>query len=110
MDGVRDKIEGDKYTLYLADCRAVHAEFAACSIDMVCTDPPYGHNNNNGDLIHRWEAALGRLPNGADTPEGRPIANDGEEANEIFQSVLPDWNRLLKPGCCCCCCCCGRRS
>ena len=108
MNGIHDKIEGPNYTLYLGDCRAVHAQLADSSIDMVCTDPPYGHNNNNNnDLIHRWEAVLGRLPNGADTPAGRPIANDGEEANEVLRAVLPDWKRLIKPGCCCCCCCCG---
>ena len=68
------------------------------------TDPPYAHNNNNnGDLIQRREAALGRGPE----REGRPIANDGQEANEVFRSVLPEFKRLLKPGCCCCCCCCG---
>ncbi len=71
------------------------------SIDLVLTDPPYGHNNNNGDLISRWEAALGRgdyLPERDD----RPIANDGIEANEIFKLFLVEANRVLKPGCCCC--------
>jgi site-specific DNA-methyltransferase (adenine-specific) len=74
---------------------------------MVFTDPPYGHNNNNGDLISRREAALGQ---GDYIPErdNRPIANDGAEANELFKSVLPELNRLLRSGgCCCCCCCCG---
>jgi DNA modification methylase len=27
-------------------------------VDMIFTDPPYGHNNNNGDLIHRWLGPL----------------------------------------------------
>ena len=77
------------------------------SFDMVFTDPPYGHNNNNnGDLISRWEAALGR---GDYVPErdNRPIANDGQEANELFKTVLPELYRLLNPGNCCCCCCGG---
>lgn len=43
--------------LYLADARTVHPTLPDASVDMICTDPPYGHNNNNGDLIHRW---LGR--------------------------------------------------
>jgi site-specific DNA-methyltransferase (adenine-specific) len=76
------------------------------SVDMVFTDPPYGHNNNNnGDLISKWEAALGR---GDYRPENnRPIANDGPEANDLLRSVLPEIRRVLVPGGCCCCCCGG---
>jgi DNA modification methylase len=70
------------------------------SIDFVFTDPPYGHNNNNGDLIHRREEALGRGTAGA----ARAIANDGVEANELFKSILPELNRVLHKGDCCCCC------
>jgi len=91
--------------LWLGDCRTVLAALADQSIDMIFTDPPYGHNNNNnGDLIHRWEAALGQLPSGADTPQSRPIANDGAEANDLFRSILPDLKRIMWPGSCCCCC------
>jgi len=73
----------------------------AASIDLIVTDPPYGHNNNNnGDLIARREQALGR----GDAGKPRPIANDGQEANELFVSFLHEANRLLKPGACCCCC------
>ena len=94
--------------LYLGDCRDVLPTLESGSVDFVMTDPPYGHNNNNGDLIHRWEAALGRLPCGVDSPlESRPIANDGPEANEIFKTILPEIDRLISPGCCCCCCCGG---
>ena len=75
------------------------------SVDMIFTDPPYGHNNNNGDLIARWEAALGHKAV-AET-EWRPIANDGVEANDLVQSFFKQAERLLKSGCCCCCCCCG---
>ncbi len=60
--------QDDLITLYNADARAILPNLAAGSIDFVFTDPPYGHNNNNnGDLIHRWEAALGRLPCGGGT-------------------------------------------
>ncbi len=89
--------------LHLGDCLDVLPTLPDNSVDAVVTDPPYGHNNNNGDLIHRREAALGRGPHG----EARAIANDGAEANEIFRAVLPEFARLLKPGCCCCCCCSG---
>ncbi len=73
-------------------------------VDLILSDPPYGHNNNNGDLISRWEEALGR----GDSPieAFRPIINDGIEANDLFHASLPEWKRILKPGCCCCCCCC----
>lgn len=40
-------------TLYLDDCREILPTLGA--VDCVITDPPYGHNNNNGDLIHRRE-------------------------------------------------------
>jgi len=89
------------------DCLEVMREMPDNSIDFIFTDPPYGHNNNNGDLIHRWEAALGRLPNGLDSPSARPIENDGPETNELFRQAIKEWARILKPGCCCCCCCGG---
>ena len=91
-----------RHVLYKGDSLEVLRKFADKSIDCVVTDPPYGHNNNNnnGDLIQRWEEALGKGPAG----EARAIPNDGIEANEIFQSVLPELYRILKPGCCCCCC------
>jgi len=75
---------------------------------MIFTDPPYGHNNNN-DLIHRHEAALGRLSCEGDAPRGRPIANDDHEgATELASwlfNIAP--SLLAKGGFCCCCCCCG---
>jgi DNA modification methylase len=74
------------------------------SIDFIFTDPPYGHNNNNGDLIHNREKALGRAVPDAAQPLARPLLNDGPEANDLFRASLPEWKRLLSPGCCCCCC------
>lgn len=73
------------------------------SIDMIFTDPPYGHNNNNGDLIHRREVAMGQ----GELQAARSIPNDGIEANELFKNVLSEYKRILKPGSCCCCCCSG---
>ena len=89
-------------TLYLGDCLEILPTLP--KVEMVFTDPPYGHNNNSGDLIHAREAALGLAPKiGSDRP--RPIANDGPEANDLFRAVLPELNRvLLSKGCCCCCC------
>ena len=74
------------------------------SVDLIFTDPPYGHNNNNGDLIQRWELALG--VSNVSKP-ARPILNDGAEANDLFQAFLIESRRVLKPGSCCCCCCGG---
>lgn len=94
--------EREGVRLYLGDCLEILPTLD--KVDAVVTDPPYGHNNNNGDLIHNWEAALGCGPAGP----SRPIANDGADAEEIIKQVIPMWNDLLRHGgCCCCCCCCG---
>jgi len=92
--------------IYQGDCLEIMRGFPDGSIDMIFTDPPYGHNNNNGDLIHNWEKALGRLHDCVSGPHpvARPIANDGAEANELVQAFFSEARRLLKPGCCCCCC------
>ena len=73
---------------------------------MVFMDPPYGHKNNDGDLISCWEAALGRGDYIPDR-DNRPIANDGVEATGLLRTVLPQIRRVLKRGTCCCCCCGG---
>jgi site-specific DNA-methyltransferase (adenine-specific) len=90
--------------LRCGDALALLREMPDNSVDMVFTDPPYGHNNN-GDLISRREQALGIQDHES---ERRPIANDGPEANNLYRSALPEMERLLRHGgCCCCCCCCG---
>ena len=43
----------DDMTLILGDAITELARLPNQSVDMIFTDPPYGHNNNNGDLIHR---------------------------------------------------------
>jgi len=89
------------------DCMDVLPTLEDNSVDMIFTDPPFGHNNNNaGDLISRWEAALGRgdyIPKRDD----RPIANDGKEADELIQAAFAQFARILKPGGVVCCCCGG---
>lgn len=91
------------WEIITGDCLEVMRGMDDLSIDCVITDPPYGHNNNNGDLIHHREAALGKGP----VCEARPIENDGVEANDLFRGAIIEIKRLLKPGGCCCCCCCG---
>lgn len=88
-------------TLYHADAFDVMKMLSDGSVDFVFTDPPYGHNNNNGDLISRREVALGESKI---AKEPRPILNDGPEANELVQRSFKEFRRLLKPGCVCCCC------
>jgi len=93
-------------TIIHGDCLEVMKDLAAESIDIIWTDPPYGNNNNNGDLIARWEAALGRgeyKPGETD----RPILNDSEEDwARVVPGMLDQAARVLKRECCCCCCCC----
>ena len=86
--------------LFHGDCREIVPLLPSKSIDMIFTDPPYGHNNNDGDLIANREAALGRGKSGAP----RPIANDGLEANDLVRFLFQQSKRLLNEGCCCCCC------
>ena len=105
--------------LYFGDARKLLPKLDAASIDMVFTDPPYGHNNNDGDdLIRRRERALGEKPKvgwrgrptvaATSQNPARPIANDGKEADDLVKWFFSESARLLKkPGCCCCCCCSG---
>lgn len=95
----------DGITIFIEDSRNILPHLG--KVDMIFTDPPFGHNNNNGDLIHRREAALGRPPCDSDSSMARPIANDGPEANELVRWFFRQAADMLKPGCCCCCCCGG---
>lgn len=100
----KSRVQIGDCTLYNEDCRFILPTLMP--VDIIFTDPPYGHNNNNGDLIQRREIALGLAPSAGSDP--RPIANDGaEEASALADFLFETAPRLLKPGCCCCCCCCG---
>lgn len=92
-------------TIYQGDCSDLMKDIEDNSIDLILTDPPYGHNNNNGDLIHRWELILGNKS----LKPARPILNDGfNEANLHYEILINQAKRILKNGgVCCCCCCCG---
>ena len=100
-----DWVQIGECRLVLADCREALSDIADGAIDLIVTDPPYGHSNNDGkDLIGRIGLFRGTEYVNGSTSAGRPIANDGVEANEVFREFLPHAKRLLKPGCCCCCC------
>lgn len=90
-------------TIYHGDVKDILPRIT--QVDMIFTDPPYGHNNNNGDLIHNIEVALGKSKVKKDP---RPIFNDGEkEASDLVQFLFQESKRLLVPGGCLCCCCGG---
>ena len=98
---MKREIIGDAI-LYLGDCREVVSLIG--KVDMIFTDPPYGHNNNDGDLISKREQALGRGKSG----EARPISNDSpEQASELAQWLFDTSPKVLVKGGCCCCCCGG---
>lgn len=97
--------------VYHGDCFERLAELPDKSVDLILTDPPYGHRNNDGDLIHAMEAACAREAarrkqkgNKHGVDEARPIDNDGEEANDLVRRLFAEAARVLRPGCCCCCC------
>ena len=102
------------HSVYHGDCFERLATLSDKSVDLILTDPPYGHRNKDGDLLSALPAAL---PNhtakmaalGRKTVfDSVPIDNDGEEANDLVRRLFAEAARVLKPsGCCCCCCCCG---
>ena len=98
---MREEIIGD-CRLINGDCREILPTLAAACADLIFTDPPYGHNNNNGDLIQNWEKALAR-PHDSESSRPRPILNDGVEAEELAFSMFNEAPRLLASGGCCCC-------
>jgi DNA modification methylase len=81
------------------DCLEVMARLPEESIDMIFTDPPYGHGNHDGDFNARLNDHRGL--------ENKPIDNDDQESmRRVVSGMLEHAARLLKHDCCCCCCCC----
>ncbi len=93
----------EKYSIKIFHGDARKIAPAVGLVDFIFTDPPFGHNNNNGDLIARREAALGKGKPG----KARPIKNDGgKQANNLALWLFEFAAQNLRC-CCCCCCCCG---
>ena len=85
--------------LILGDCLEVMRGLASGSIDMIWTDPPYGHSNHDGDLNARL--------NDHRNIESKPISNDDADGmRRVVDGMLSEAARVLSPDCCCCCCCC----
>ncbi len=98
-----EKVQIGPATLYLGDCRDVMATMPAESLDMIWTDPPYGHSNADGDLLSRRGEAVG---DGL-ASKAEAIANDDAEGmREVVDAMLTQAARVLRKDCCCCCCCC----
>lgn len=84
-------------TLYLGDARDVVPTLEPSSVTLLWTDPPYGHNNHDGD----WNARL----NAHRGIENAPIANDDPDGMRIVvDAVLRAAVPVLRDDCCCCCC------
>ncbi len=71
------------------------------SVDVIWTGPPYGHNNQAGDLQARLNAHAGR--------RSRPILNDSpERMRSVVDGVLLEaWRVLRRDSSAVCVCCAG---
>jgi DNA modification methylase len=96
----RTEILADGVELHLGDIRDVMPTLAAESVDMVWTDPPYGHANHDGDFNSRLNEHRGI--------EDEPIQNDTPELmREVVDFMLWQAARVLKSTSCICVCCAG---
>ncbi|MGB1582911.1 MAG: DNA-methyltransferase [Solirubrobacterales bacterium] len=93
--------EDDFVTLYHGDCLEIIPMLEQESVTLLWTDPPYGHNNHDGDFNARLNKHRGI--------KGKPIANDGaDEMRGVVDGMLNAAIPILRSDfCCCCCCCCG---
>lgn len=90
----------DRGVLYCGDCVKIMRHLPDNALDMLWTDPPYGHGNHDGDLNAQLNAHRGI--------EDKPIANDDADSMRVVvDAMLMEAARILKRDCCCCCCCCG---
>ncbi len=88
------------HRLLLGDCVEIMRGLVGGSVDMIWTDPPYGHSNHDGDLNARL--------NDHREISSKPIANDDADGmRRVVDGMLNEAARVLSPDCCCCCCCCG---
>ena len=99
---VRVEVVG-RAVLVQADCRDVLPLLAADSVDMIWTDPPYGHSNGVDDAL----SVIGQIKGDGSRTTMVPIANDDMDSMRFMvDAMLTEAARVLKRDCCCCCCCC----
>jgi hypothetical protein len=93
--------------LFLGDCLDVLAELPDCSIDAVCTDPPYGLEfmGREWDTFKPSQARIRTRPDQRTNPaEGKSVVSVPESytAGQPFQAWCFAWAseclRVLKPG------------
>lgn len=90
-------------TLYCGDCLTVLPALESGSVDMIWTDPPFGHGNMDDDL---QAARVRDNVKGARKQRTAPIANDaGEAFDRVIVGFLDEAARILNKSDCCCCCC-----
>lgn len=86
--------------IFHGDCREILPTLPSETVDVLWTDPPYGHSNHDGDLNSRL--------NDHRNIDSKPIANDDADGmREVVDFALTEAARLLREDCCCCCCCGG---
>ena len=89
--------------LVQGDCRDVLPVLPDNALDMIWTDPPYGHSNADGDLLSR----RGEIMADGNASKAEAIQNDdGDGMRKVVDGMLAEAARVLKRDCCCCCCCC----
>ena len=96
--------------VYQGDCLELMKAIPDSSIPMIWTDPPYGANQNDGDLANRWEEVFAgqKMGKSREPDFARPIHNDGaEDMERVIRGMLTEAGRILNRDCCCCCCCCS---
>ena len=87
-------------TLYLGDMREIMPQIPDGTVEMIWTDPPYGHANHDGDLNAQLNKHRGI--------KNKPITNDeADSMRVVLDAMLTEAARVLRADCCCCCCCCG---
>lgn len=95
--------EDGSIRLVHGDCLDVLGELEEGSVDMIWTDPPFGHGNMDGDL---QAARVRDGVRGARVCDVQPIANDqGPAFDALMLGFLDHATRILNRDCCCCCCC-----
>ena len=101
--GVKPYYQDKLVTLYCADWRDILPKLPDESVGFIFTDPPYGANQNAGDLNSR----IREIFNGKRKTPAKAIANDGHEAHSLVEAMFVEARRLLPPGGCLASCCHG---
>ena len=101
-EGAAAVLAGDRsWAVVQGDCLDVLAGMPDESVDMIWTDPPYGHNNADGDLLSRLHMVVADQ---RESPQSAILNDDQDSMRKVVDGMLTHAARVLR---CCCCCCCG---